>query len=108
MLWFRIRTRSSATTPETIVFARANQVDGLRSFESLRARHNPHERLCHSNDKTRRTWQGTVLSASLPQTSKSKMRPTILVIQNAKWEGPGLVAVHARAVGASLATVQLF
>jgi GMP synthase-like glutamine amidotransferase len=36
------------------------------------------------------------------------MRPAILVIQNAKWEGPGLVALYARAAGVDLATFELF
>ena len=36
------------------------------------------------------------------------MRPSILVVQNAEWEGPGLIAVHARAVGAKLVVVELF
>jgi GMP synthase-like glutamine amidotransferase len=36
------------------------------------------------------------------------MRPTILVVQNAEWEGPGLVDLHARAAGVSLVTAELF
>jgi GMP synthase-like glutamine amidotransferase len=36
------------------------------------------------------------------------MRPSILVIQNAQWEGPGLIAVHARAAGLNLVTAELF
>lgn len=36
------------------------------------------------------------------------MRPSILVIQNAGWEGPGLVEVHARAAGVGLSKVELF
>jgi GMP synthase-like glutamine amidotransferase len=36
------------------------------------------------------------------------VNPSILVVQNAEWEGPGLIAVHARAVGANLVTVELF
>lgn len=36
------------------------------------------------------------------------MRPNILVVQNAQWEGPGLVEVHARAAGVGLSTVELF
>jgi GMP synthase-like glutamine amidotransferase len=36
------------------------------------------------------------------------MRPIVLVIQSAKWEGPGLVALHARAAGAKLAIAELY
>ncbi len=36
------------------------------------------------------------------------MRPSILVVQNAEWEGPGLIGVHARAAGVSLVTLELF
>ena len=36
------------------------------------------------------------------------MRPNVLVIQNAAWEGPGLVATSARAVGVDLTTSKLF
>ncbi len=36
------------------------------------------------------------------------MRPSILVVQNAEWEGPGLVEVHTRAAGVGLSTVELF
>jgi GMP synthase (glutamine-hydrolysing) len=36
------------------------------------------------------------------------LRPSILVIQNAEWEGPGLVQVHAGAAGVGLTTVELF
>jgi GMP synthase (glutamine-hydrolysing) len=36
------------------------------------------------------------------------MRPAILVVQNAEWEGPGLIEVYARAAGLSLATAKLF
>ena len=36
------------------------------------------------------------------------MRPIILVVQNAEWEGPGLIGLHARAAGVGLATVELF
>ncbi|MDA4135349.1 MAG: hypothetical protein OK441_07245 [Thaumarchaeota archaeon] len=36
------------------------------------------------------------------------MRPSVLVIQNAPWEGPGLIGMHARAAGVDLATVRLF
>jgi GMP synthase-like glutamine amidotransferase len=36
------------------------------------------------------------------------MRPTILVVQNAEWEGPGLVDLHARAAGVSLAKAEFF
>jgi GMP synthase (glutamine-hydrolysing) len=36
------------------------------------------------------------------------MRPVFLVVQNAEWEGPGLIEVHARAAGIGLATVELF
>jgi|GEM_PF-3480436 len=36
------------------------------------------------------------------------MQPAILLIQNAEWEGPGLIGLHARAAGVRLATVELF
>ncbi|HVB95449.1 MAG TPA: type 1 glutamine amidotransferase [Nitrososphaerales archaeon] len=36
------------------------------------------------------------------------MRPSVLVVQNAEWEGPGLVDLHARAAGVSLVTAELF
>ena len=36
------------------------------------------------------------------------MRPSVLVIQNGEWEGPGLIASHALAAGVRLATVELF
>jgi GMP synthase (glutamine-hydrolysing) len=36
------------------------------------------------------------------------MRPSVLAIQNAPWEGPGLIGVHARAAGIDLATAKLF
>ena len=36
------------------------------------------------------------------------MRPKILVVQNAEWEAPGLIALHATAAGVSLVTVELF
>ena len=36
------------------------------------------------------------------------MRPAILAIQNAPWEGPGLIALHSRAAGIDLVTVELF
>lgn len=36
------------------------------------------------------------------------MRPRILVVQNAEWESPGLVALHSRAAGLKLSTVELF
>jgi GMP synthase-like glutamine amidotransferase len=36
------------------------------------------------------------------------LRPNVLVVQNAEWEGPGLIAVHARAVGANLVRAELF
>jgi GMP synthase (glutamine-hydrolysing) len=35
-------------------------------------------------------------------------RPRILAVQNAEWEGPGLIELHAKAAGISLATAQLF
>lgn len=41
-------------------------------------------------------------------SAKVKMRPVILVVQNAEWEGPGLIDLHARAAGVSLDTVELF
>jgi GMP synthase-like glutamine amidotransferase len=36
------------------------------------------------------------------------MRPSVLVIQNAPWEGPGLIGEHARAAGVDLAIVHHF
>jgi len=36
------------------------------------------------------------------------MRPAILVVQNAEWEGPGLIEAYARAAGVTLATAGLF
>jgi len=42
------------------------------------------------------------------QRSETNLRPSILVVQNAEWEGPGLIAKHARAVGERLVTVELF
>jgi len=36
------------------------------------------------------------------------MRPEILVIQNAEWEGPGLIGLCARAAGVKLVTAELF
>jgi GMP synthase-like glutamine amidotransferase len=36
------------------------------------------------------------------------MRPVFLVVQNVAWEGPGLIDLHARAAGVSLATTKLF
>ena len=36
------------------------------------------------------------------------MRPVILVVQNAEWEGPGLIDLHCRAAGVGLTTVELF
>ena len=36
------------------------------------------------------------------------MRPSILVVQNAEWEGPGLIDLHARAAGVGLAKAELF
>lgn len=36
------------------------------------------------------------------------MRPIILVIQNAEWEGPGLIDLYARAAGVGLVKVELF
>ncbi len=36
------------------------------------------------------------------------MQPSILVIQNAEWEGPGLIELHARAAGVRLVTAKLF
>lgn len=36
------------------------------------------------------------------------MRPVILVVQNAEWEGPGLIDLHSRAAGVGLARVELF
>jgi GMP synthase (glutamine-hydrolysing) len=36
------------------------------------------------------------------------MVPSILVIQNAEWEGPGLISLYARAAGVNLATAELF
>ncbi len=37
-----------------------------------------------------------------------RMRPKVLVIQNAEWEGPGLVESYARAAGLELEVVELF
>jgi GMP synthase-like glutamine amidotransferase len=34
-------------------------------------------------------------------------RPVILVVQNAEWEGPGLIEAYARAAGVTLATAEL-
>ncbi len=39
---------------------------------------------------------------------KTILRPSIMVIQNADWESPGLVALHSRAAGLSLRAVELF
>lgn len=36
------------------------------------------------------------------------MRPVVLVVKNADWEGPGLIADHARSAGLALMTVDLF
>jgi GMP synthase-like glutamine amidotransferase len=36
------------------------------------------------------------------------MRPAVLIVQNAEWEGPGLIKMHARAAGIPLVTVELF
>ena len=36
------------------------------------------------------------------------MRPSILVVQNTGWEGPGLIEVHAKAAGVRLSMVELF
>jgi GMP synthase-like glutamine amidotransferase len=36
------------------------------------------------------------------------MRPVVLLVQNAEWEGPGLIDLYARAAGVSLATTELF
>ncbi len=36
------------------------------------------------------------------------MRRSILVVQNAEWEGPGLIGLHARAAGVGLVTAELF
>jgi GMP synthase-like glutamine amidotransferase len=36
------------------------------------------------------------------------MRPSILVIQNAQWEGPGLIGLHARSAGVNLVPAELF
>jgi GMP synthase-like glutamine amidotransferase len=36
------------------------------------------------------------------------MRPKLLVVQNAEWEGPGLVGLHARAAGVEMVTAELF
>ena len=36
------------------------------------------------------------------------MRPRVLVVQNAPWEGPGLIASYARAAGIDLCVSQLF
>jgi GMP synthase-like glutamine amidotransferase len=35
------------------------------------------------------------------------MRPSILVVQNAEWEGPGLIALHARSAGLNLVISEL-
>jgi len=42
------------------------------------------------------------------QRSETNLRPSVLVVQNAEWEGPGLIAMHARAVGEDLVTIKLF
>src|SRR5205809_886169 len=39
---------------------------------------------------------------------RPKVQPSILVVQNAECEGPGLIATHASATGARLAVVELF
>jgi GMP synthase (glutamine-hydrolysing) len=36
------------------------------------------------------------------------MRPTLLVIQNAEWEGPGLIGLQARAAGVGLVIAELY
>jgi GMP synthase (glutamine-hydrolysing) len=36
------------------------------------------------------------------------LRPSILAVQNAEWEGPGLVEAHLRAAGVRLSTLELF
>lgn len=36
------------------------------------------------------------------------MHPAVLVVQNAQWEGPGLVELHARAAGVSVVKLELF
>ncbi|MDG6915426.1 MAG: type 1 glutamine amidotransferase [Nitrososphaerota archaeon] len=36
------------------------------------------------------------------------MRPCVLVVQNAEWEGPGLIGLHARSAGVGLAKAELF
>ncbi len=36
------------------------------------------------------------------------MRPSILVVQNTEWEGPGLVGLHVRAAGMTLALAELY
>jgi GMP synthase-like glutamine amidotransferase len=36
------------------------------------------------------------------------LKPNILVVQNAEWEGPGLIELHARAAGVGLSKVELF
>jgi GMP synthase-like glutamine amidotransferase len=41
-----------------------------------------------------------------PETSRLGIR--ILVIQNAEWEGPGLIGLYARAAGVDLASAKLF
>jgi len=38
----------------------------------------------------------------------AEMRPVVLVVQNAEWEGPGLIDLYARAAGLGLATAELF
>jgi GMP synthase-like glutamine amidotransferase len=48
------------------------------------------------------------IQTRLESGSKAKLRPSILVVQNTAWEGPGLIAAHARATGESLVTVRLF
>lgn len=47
-----------------------------------------------------------VLSLRLGESRK--LRPSILAVQNAEWEGPGLIGLHARAAGVSLVTTELF
>ena len=36
------------------------------------------------------------------------MKPRLLVVQNAEWEGPGLIGLHARAAGVDLEVIELF
>ena len=36
------------------------------------------------------------------------MHPAVLVVQNARGEGPGLVELHARAAGVSVVKLELF